>query len=281
LNGPFHVLFDNSHGEDASNADWVIDNNWPTPSPASPGDAEDWSGAYSSWGFDLWHTGRYIVRTLPPSGRITYNDSSNSQDLSNYDLFILPEPNNQFTMAEKTAILDFVQAGGGLFMVSDHADADRDDDGWDAVMALNDLMSNNGRATNIFGITFYPDGNFSEHPITNLANLPDSRVLHGPFGEVTGMSIYNGTSLTLNLNMPGVRGLVWRNGYPHTSTFCDFATSRYGLGRIAAVGDSSPADDGSGNPGNSNIEDGWTEAGVTNNILFLNASAWLVRDAGP
>ena len=34
--GPFNVLFDAAHGEDAGNADWVIDNDFPTPAPASP-----------------------------------------------------------------------------------------------------------------------------------------------------------------------------------------------------------------------------------------------------
>jgi len=278
--GPFTVLFDNSHGEDAGNADWVIDDDYPSPLPANPTSAEDWSGAFSSWGYDLYVSGRYQVQTLGAGGRLTYNDGSNSQDLSNYDLLVLPEPNNPLSLADKTAILSFVEAGGGLFLVADHAGADRDADGWDARMVLNDLMNNNGRANNIFGIQF--NGNsFTDHPITQLANLPQSRVLHGPFGEVTGLSIYAGTSMALDAAHAGIRGLIWRTNFPNDMRYANFASSRFGQGRIIAVGDSSPADDGSANPGNSEIYVSWNEVGVTNNILFLNASAWLVRDAGP
>ncbi|MBI5509084.1 MAG: hydrolase [Deltaproteobacteria bacterium] len=276
---PFNVLFDNSHGEQAGNADWVIDDNWPNPSPASPAAAESWSGAYSSWGYDLWHSGRYVVKTLPPSGRITFNDSGNALDLSGFDLFVLPEPNSPFSLAEKNAILDFVNAGGGLFMISDHGDSDRDGDGWDACRALNDLIVTNDRVMDPFGIQLSCNS-FTEHPIVNIANLPESRVIHGPFGNVQAMSVYAGSALNLTPGHAGVRGIFWRNSYPHTTTNVDFAVSKYGAGRVAVVGDSSPADDGTANPGNTNIFNGWTEAGVTNNVLFLNTSAWLVRDSG-
>ena len=82
----------------------------------------------------------YRVKTLPPSGAITYGNSPNPLDLSNFDAFVLPEPNVLFTAAEKTAILAFVHAGGGLFMISDHNGSDRNNDGADSVQVLNDLM---------------------------------------------------------------------------------------------------------------------------------------------
>jgi hypothetical protein len=55
---------------------------------------------------------------LPPGKAITYGNTSNPQDLSNYDVYIIVEPNIKYTTAEKTAILSFVQNGGGLFMIS-------------------------------------------------------------------------------------------------------------------------------------------------------------------
>ena len=65
----------------------------PTGEDASPSSESDWTGALSAWGVALQRTGDYAVSTLPPSGAITYGDSSNDQDLSNYDAYVLPEPN--------------------------------------------------------------------------------------------------------------------------------------------------------------------------------------------
>ena len=45
--GPFQVLFDAAHGEDAGNADWVIDDNFPAPSPASDPDHDKAGGRRS------------------------------------------------------------------------------------------------------------------------------------------------------------------------------------------------------------------------------------------
>ena len=59
-----------------------------------------------------------------------------------------------------------------------------------------------------------------------------------------------------------------------------FATASYGAGRIAAVGDSSPADDDTGDPSDS-LYPGWDKAagGVGNREIFLNASHWLLNPA--
>jgi len=60
-----------------------------------------------------------------------------------------------------------------------------------------------------------------------------------------------------------------------------FATAEYGRGRVAAIGDSSPADDGTARPGNQHIYDGWREAGCNNRVIFLNASLWLAKSSSP
>jgi hypothetical protein len=277
--GPFEVLFDDAHGEKSGNADWVIDDNEPNPSPASPSSAESWKGAYSSFGYDLWDTGRFHVKTLPSGSTITFNDSGNTLDLSHFDLFVVPEPNNPFTLAEKNALIDFVDNGGGLFIIADHGGSDRDNDGWDAVEVWNDFFTVNDRTLNPFGFSF--DGNnFTQDPITNLAPLPAHRVLHGPFGDVTAIGIHGGSAMTTDHAVNAdVRGLVWRNGYPQSDRYVDFLVSKYGSGRVAAIGDSAPGDDGTGQSGD-DLYNGWTAAGVTNNILFLNTAAWLVRDRG-
>jgi hypothetical protein len=72
---------------------------------------------------------RIYCKTLPYNGKITYGDSSNVQDLSNYKVYIIDEPNLKFTTAEANAFVNFVNNGGGLFMISDHDISDRNGDG--------------------------------------------------------------------------------------------------------------------------------------------------------
>src|ERR1051325_8415650 len=153
------ILFDAAHAQTAGNADWTLDEDscgtaqrYPTPdqSGITSSTAETyWSGAFSAMGVDLVKKG-FHVESLPVGARISYNDSTNAQDLKNYNVFVIPEPNIRFTSAEVTAIRAFVQNGGGLLMISDHAGADRNSDGWEPPAIFNDLMG----SPSLFGITY-------------------------------------------------------------------------------------------------------------------------------
>ena len=132
------VLFDATKAETANNADWVVDsdkfnlgfnssgvavvgsgseaNPQRIPTPAQSGITSTtnetyWTGALSAWGIDCAKRG-YVVETLPYNGAITYGNSSNEQDLSNYQVYIVCEPNIAFTSSEKAAIINFVKNGG-------------------------------------------------------------------------------------------------------------------------------------------------------------------------
>ncbi|MFE3407694.1 hydrolase [Streptomyces mirabilis] len=268
------VLFDNGHAETAGNADWIISTSQPNPlgQDSSPSSETDWTGALSSWGVALQKTGDYSLDTLPSGSKLTYGGTS-ATDLSNFDTLVLPEPNTLFTTAEKTAIMTFVKNGGGLFMISDHTGADRNNDGYDAVKILNDLMTNNSvDSTDPFGFSIDSLNISSGYP----AAISDSTnaVLHGSFGTVTKSLIANGTTATLNpADNSAVKGLLYRSGYSgNTGAF--FATSTFGSGRVAFWGDSSPIDDGTGQSGNT-LYDGWNDTGATNAALALNATEWL------
>jgi len=268
------ILFDNAHAETAGNADWIISTSQPDPlgENPSPSAETDWTGALSSWGVALQKTGGYSLKTLPSGSSLSYGGSS-STDLSNFDTLVLPEPNTLFTSAEKTAIMNFVKNGGGLFMISDHTGADRNNDGYDAVKILNDLMTNNSvDSTDPFGFSIDSLNISSDHP----AAISDSTdpVLHGSFGTVTKSLIANGTTATLKpADNSAVKGLLYRTGYSgNTGAF--FLTSTFGSGRVAFWGDSSPIDDGTGQPGNT-LYDGWNDTSATNAALALNATAWL------
>jgi hypothetical protein len=271
------ILFDDGHAEEAGNADWIISTSKPDPlgQDSSPSSEADWTGALSSWGVALQKTGDYSLKTS--TGALTYGGSS-STDLSNFDTLVLPEPNTLFTTAEKTAIMNFVKNGGGLFMISDHTGADRNNDGEDAVEILNDLMSNNSvDSTDPFGFSIDTLDVGSGYP----AAISDSSdpVLHGSFGTVTKSLIADGTTATLKpSDNSSVKGLVYRSGYSgNTGAF--FLTSTFGSGRVAFWGDSSPIDDGTGQSGNT-LYDGWNDTGATNAALALNATAWLAGDGG-
>jgi hypothetical protein len=279
-------LFDNTKAETAGNADWVIDEDGsgtsytpqqiPTPAQSTVTSTTPetyWTGALSSWGIALAKSGN-TVETLPSTGSITYGSTSNPQDLIHYDVFVVDEPNIRFTTAEKQAILNFVNNGGGLFMVSDHTGSDRNNDGWDSPAIWNDLMTNNGSVTNPFG--FAVDlTNISEISTNVLTANPSNVLLHGSQGNVTQLSFNNGATLTLSPTAnPSVQGLVWQNTYAQSTTHVMSASSTYGAGRVFVVTDSSPIDDGTGAPGNT-LYVGWSLYSHTQ--LFMNASLWLAK----
>ena len=271
---PHRILFDNSKAETAGNADWIIGTSQPDPlgQDSTPSAETDWTGAISAWGVALQKTGNYSLKTLPSGSSITYGTTA-ATDLQNFDTFVLPEPNVLLSTVEKTAVMNFVQNGGGLFLVSDHSGADRDNDGEDAVEVINDLMSNNSvDSTNPFGFTVDTLNVGTEDPKA-ISSTTDP-VLNGSFGKVTGSIIRSGTTATLSPTAnSAVKGLLYRSGYSgNTGAF--FATSTFGSGRVAFWGDSSPIDDGTGQSGNT-LYNGWNDPAGTNAALALNATEWL------
>ncbi len=285
----------------AGNADWVLDadlwnlgynssgamlpglgneaNPAVLPTPAQSGIISStsetyWKGALSAWGVDMVKRG-YIVQTLPYNGSITFGNSGNPRDLSNYKVFVVCEPNILFTAAEKNAIVNFVAAGGGLFIIADHNASDRNNDTWDSPHIWNDLFTTNTVKNNPFGMSF-DYANFSM-TVSNVANLPSDQILHGPAGNVTQMKFSNGTSLKLTTSANStVRGLIYKTGASNSGTTNVMAAKcGYGSGRVVAVGDSSPADDGTGDS-NDVLYNGYTgEVSGNHQRFFVNATLWL------
>ncbi len=275
-------LFDASHAETAGNADWVIDEDNSTPqripTPAQSTvtvstNESYWTGAISSWGIALAKKG-HTVETLSNGTAITYGNAANVQDLSNYNVFVVDEPNKVFSAAEKVAILSFVNAGGGLFMVSDHTGSDRDNDGWDSPAIWNDLMSNNTIQNNPFGFTI-DLANFSDITSNVSSTATSNIILSGSEGTVTQLQFNNGTTATLTpASNATVKGLIWQTATSQNTMNVMSLSSTYGSGRMFFVGDSSPIDDGTGAPGN-NLSSNWSNYSHAN--LFMNASLWLAK----
>jgi hypothetical protein len=298
-NAQVKILFDATKVQMAGSADWVIDadvhnlytNNTVTttgtesnpqrvPTPAQSTITAStpetyWDGALSHWAIDCARQG-YTVETLPWNGRITYGDATNTQDLSNYKVFIVDEPNILFTATEKNAIVNFVKFGGGLMMIADHTISDRNNDGEDSLMIWNDLMTTNTVQNNPFGISF--DAVDISQTTTSVANLPTNPILHGPpapttctvCGNVTQAKWSNGTTMTLNTTAnSSATGLIYKSGSSTSGTanvMCASAT--YQAGKVVAVGDSSIPDDGTGDP-NDTLYDGYIADAAGNHQKFL------------
>lgn len=283
------VLFEAGHAQTAGNADWTLDEDscgiaqrYPTPDQAgiTSSTAETfWSGGHSAMGVDLVKKG-FHVESLPSGARITYNDTTNAQDLKNYNVFVIPEPNTRFTAAEITAIRSFVQNGGGLLMIADHAGADRNSDGWEPPAIFNDLMG----SPSVFGITYNTVktdtayGWFDDHPDANYTTDTTSPIIYtGAYGvpsSTKGLGLFGSTSMTITGN---AKGHIWRSIATHdTSTGVTFATSTYGTGRVAAVGDSSITEDATNGCGHTTYL-GYNDPAWDNGLLIANAVNWLAN----
>jgi hypothetical protein len=288
------VLFDASKAQMAGNADWVVDadsynlrsqggkmisgksgeaNPQRKPSPASSGISKStkedyWKGALSAWAVELAKN-NCEIESLPFDGKISYGDRSNPQDLSNYQLFIVCEPNIRFTASEQTALIEFVKKGGSLFAIGDHAESDRNNDGCDSPCVWNEWFN---AYKNPFGITFASD-KINE---TSRKTANDSNLINGKAGKVNSVKFSGGASLNLNTSKnSSVKGVVYsRKSEVGSSSgaFCAYAT--YQSGRIVVLGDSSPADDGTGDS-QDKLYYGWDEEDHAK--LIMNASFWLLK----
>jgi hypothetical protein len=286
------ILFDAKHAQTAGNADWTLDEDscgvaqrFPTPDQAgiTSSTAETyWSGAFSAMGVDLVKKG-FHVESLPTTARISYNDSTNAQDLKNYNVFVIPEPNIAFTSAEITAIRNFVNGGGGLFMIADHAGADRNNDGIDAAGVFNQLMG----SPSVFGITYNDNssdstyGWFDNHPDDNYTADTSSPIIWtGTFGVPSagrGLGLFGSSSMTVS---GAAQAHIWKTGVAKGSTTgVTFATSTYGTGRVAAVGDSSTGEDATNSCSHTTYL-GYNDPSYDNGLIYANAVAWLANGSG-
>ncbi|MGZ3862531.1 MAG: T9SS type A sorting domain-containing protein [Bacteroidia bacterium] len=300
------ILFDATKAESAANADWVIDadahnmgwgssggytctcssnesNAQRLPTPAQSGVTTStpetyWQGCLSHWAIDCVNKG-YQVETLPFGTALTYGVSSNPQDLSNYNIFVVDEPNVLFTSAEKTALMNFVNNGGGLVMISDHDVSDRNGDGYDSPHIWNDFITNNGVNNTGLGFKFELE-NFSDASSnSNVSVVTTDSITKGSYGTATQVKWSGGTCMTKYPSQnSSVKGHVWKSGKGQTDTAVCVLTARYGCGKIAAFGDSSPMDDGTGDPNDNSLYDGYTtDAAGNHRKLLMNTIIWLAQ----
>lgn len=165
--------------------------------------------------------------------------------LSRYNVVIIPEPNIRFSPDEISALERYIEDGGSVFFIGNHGGADRDGDGWDAAEIFNEFV-------NDLGIRF--DGN-----TVGNGEIEDILVTPITYG-VSKVGMWAGSTITI-INDSKVHVAIRAYGKPYV------VYGYYGNGKFVAIGDSSPFDDGTGEPGD-NLHYNWYEC--DHSVLAVN-----------
>ncbi|MFD3448343.1 OmpL47-type beta-barrel domain-containing protein [Microbacteriaceae bacterium 4G12] len=253
------VLFDNTHGQTAGAADWVIE-----------GGFSDFADGLKADGFTVEQLERKIPYTFGEQA-VTYDK------LKNYDVFIIGEANIAYKKSEQDAMLEYVKNGGSIFFIADHYNADRNKNRWDASEVMNGyrrgafdnpakgmsteeanspamqgLQSSDWLGTN-FGIRF-------RYNALGDVNANDIVAADQSFGITQGVkavAMHAGSTLAV-LDPKKAKGLVYvptnvsswgpavdqgvyNGGGRAEGAFA--AISKLGAGKAAFIGDSSPVED--------------------------------------
>ncbi|APO48135.1 endonuclease [Paenibacillus xylanexedens] len=248
------VLFDNSHGQTAGAADWVID------------------GGFSDFGNALANDG-YYVKELRKTTPFTYDD------LKEYNVFVIAEPQIPFKTSEQAALKQYVETGGSIFFVGDHYNADRNKNRWDGSEVINGYrrgafedpakgMSTDERNSeamqNVTGSDWLSDNFGVRFRYNALGDINANIVVPADqaFGITEGVSavaMHAGSTLAIT-DPEKAKGIVylpktnakWNNAVDQgvyngggIEEGPYVAVSKLGAGKAAFIGDSSPVEDAS------------------------------------
>ncbi|OMF14461.1 endonuclease [Paenibacillus amylolyticus] len=248
------VLFDNSHGQTAGAADWVID------------------GGFSDFGNALANDG-YYVKELRKTTPFTYDD------LKEYNVFVIAEPQIPFKTSEQAALKQYVEMGGSIFFVGDHYNADRNKNRWDGSEVINGYrrgafedptkgMSTDERNSeamqNVTSTDWLSDNFGVRFRYNALGDINANIVVPADqaFGITEGVSavaMHAGSTLAIT-DPEKAKGIVylpktnakWNNAVDQgvyngggIEEGPYVAVSKLGAGKAAFIGDSSPVEDAS------------------------------------
>lgn len=292
------VLFDNTHGETAGAADWVID-----------GGFSDFADGLKADGFTV----DQLERSIP----YTFGEQAITlEKLQQYDVFIMGEANIPFKASEQQAILDYVEGGGSIFFIGDHYNADRNLNRWDAgevfngyrrgafedptkgmsteeanSAAMQGVTSSDWLATN-FGLKFRSN---ALGDITSGETVVAPNDSFGITNGVTTVEMHAGGTLGI-INPSIAKGLiympenppawgpavdegVYNGGGIDEGAFA--AISKVGAGKAAFIGDSSPVEDATPkytreDGGSKTTYDGFSTEGQ-NDIFLVQTVEWLAN----
>ncbi|WP_436861754.1 DNA-binding protein [Staphylococcus caeli] len=251
------VLFDNTHGQTAGAADWVID------------------GGFSDYANSIAQQG-YQVKELRGESNIT------PEALSGKKMLVIPEANIPFKQTEQQAMVDYVKQGGNIVFIADHYNADRNLNRIDSSEAMNGYrrgafaditkdMSKDEKSSKAmqgvqssdwlsdnFGIRF----RYNALGDMNTTNLVKGKDGLGITDNVSSLSIHAGSTLAIT-NPELAKGIayapdnldqskkwshavdqgVYAGGGKDEGPYA--AVSKVGKGKAAFIGDSSLVEDSS------------------------------------
>ncbi len=171
---------------------------------------------------------------------------------------VLPEPNSVYSAEEEAAIVNFVNHGGGLYAIGDHDQSDRNGDGIDSVGVLNRFLPKLGLQLE--------KRYFTEAPVAGV--YKDTPLTKG----VKAVGTWGGTSV----KCLGSRAMAHICVSDKNGGDAFIATNEVGNGgRVVAMGDSSPYDDGTGDP-RDKLHNGFSNPKYHHDILAKNSVAWLL-----
>nr|WP_260866382.1 DUF5689 domain-containing protein [Paenibacillus xylanexedens] len=282
------VLFDNSHGQTAGAADWVID------------------GGFSDFGNALANDG-YYVKELRKTAPFTYDD------LKDYNVFVIAEPQIPFKTSEQAALKQYVESGGSIFFIGDHYNADRNKNRWDGSEVINGYrrgayedpakgMSAEERSSeamqNITSSDWLSDNFGVRFRYNALGDINANIIVPADqaFGITEGVSavaMHAGSTLAIT-DPEKAKGIVylpktnakWNNAVDQgvyngggIEEGPYVAVSKLGAGKAAFIGDSSPVEDASPKylreetGTRKTTYDGFKE--VDDAVLLVNTVNWL------
>lgn len=292
------VLFDNAHGQTAGAADWVID-----------GGFSDFADGLRAAGFTVESLDRPIPYTFGETA-ITY------ETLEPYDVFVIPEANIPFKTAEQEALVQYVENGGAVFFISDHYNADRNKNRWDASEVFNGYrrgayenpakgmtteeanspamqgVSSSDWLADNFGVRF----RYNALGDVNATDIVSPSQSFGITAGVDAVAMHAGSTVAI-LDPQKAKGLVYvPTGVPAWGNAVDegvyngggraegpyAAIAKLGLGKAAFIGDSSPVEDATPkyvreeNGQKKTTYDGFKE--VDDGLFLVQTVKWLAYD---
>lgn len=249
------VIFDNSHGQTAGAADWVID-----------GGFSDYADSFKSQG--------YSVTSLDGESNIS------ATTLKQHNILVIPEANIPFKTKEQQAIVKFVKDGGNVLFISDHYNADRNLNRIDSSEAMNgyrrgaykdmsqDMNDGEKRSNAMSGVSssdwlskhFGVRFRYNALGDLNTSNMVSSQDSFGITNGVKSVSMHAGSTLAIT-NPKKAKGIIYtpdnlteQNKWSHAvdqgvyngggkNEGAYVAISKVGKGKAAFIGDSSLVED--------------------------------------
>ncbi|WP_018749949.1 DUF6359 domain-containing protein [Paenibacillus sanguinis] len=292
------VLFDNAHAQTAGAADWIID------------------GAFSDFAQGLREAG-FTVDSLERPVPYTFGEAPITYaGLQPYDVFIIPEANIPFKTSEQEALVQYVEDGGAVFFISDHYNADRNKNRWDASEVFNGYrrgayenpakgmssaeagspamqgVASSDWLADHFGVRF----RFNAIGDVNANDIASPSQSFGITAGVDAVAMHAGSTLAI-LDPEKAKGLVYVPvGVPAWGNAVDegvynnggraegpyAAIGKLGLGKAAFIGDSSPVEDATPkyvreeNGQAKKTYDGFKE--VDDALFLVQTVKWLAHD---